>query len=187
MKKASSGGGERKVRTPEGAKRYGVPIGTPISEAKKVSAARKAGEWKETSGSNKSGSRREGGGRPSNSPTPKGTRAYLGKVDEILARSAGDPEGWKAQPHEAGQQAPLTAAERQARSGKAAKDRQDLVDRADKFRAERAAAKRQARSDKAAKARQELQASLSDAEITQLWEAVRLAGDAGQLEAALGN
>lgn len=38
-----------------------------------------------------------------------------------------------------------------------------------------------------ARARQELQAALTEAEITQLWEAIRLAGDAGQIEAALGN
>lgn len=38
-----------------------------------------------------------------------------------------------------------------------------------------------------AKVRAELQAALTDAEITQLWEAVRIAGDAGQIESALGN
>jgi hypothetical protein len=45
MKMGRSGGGhkgQRVVRTPEGAKRYGVPIGTPLSAAKAKQAAAKA-------------------------------------------------------------------------------------------------------------------------------------------------
>lgn len=165
---------------------WGVAAGTPISEAKKIRAAKGLSSMpKKVEGSaksdsqptGKSGSRRGGSTRPSNSPTSKGTADMAKKASgepKYKERLDVEAEAWKRrQAFERENGRPPSQAERRKIEREVIKEANPEIERHNREQDERLnrvpigsgrEKADQSRSDRAAKARQDRREMKSEAE-----------------------